>query len=102
MWFVLSIIIILKYSSTGKAYYIEAVQQQSWDIWIIGIGAKIHSLNWTNDNGGVWLRPFRGDMLRLPEQEPQVHNITFNIIAMLHIIIITNHATYILNIENDI
>ena len=31
-------------------------------------------------NGGVWLRPFRGDMLRLPEQEPQVHNITFNII----------------------
>ena len=49
MWFVLSIIIILKYSTTGKAYYIEAVQQQSWDIWIIGIGAKIHSLNWTND-----------------------------------------------------
>ena len=24
-------------------------------------------------DGGVWLRPFRGDMLRLPELNPQVH-----------------------------
>ena len=31
-------------------------------------------------NGGVWLRPFRGDMLRLPELEPQVDNSPFNII----------------------
>ena len=31
-------------------------------------------------DGGVWLRPFRGDMLRLPELEPQVDNSTFNII----------------------
>ena len=31
-------------------------------------------------NGGVWLRPFRGDMLRLPELKPQVDNSIFNII----------------------
>ena len=37
------------HSTTGKAYYIEAVQQQGWGPWSIGIGAKIHSLNWTND-----------------------------------------------------
>ena len=24
-------------------------------------------------DGGVWLRPLRGDMLRLPEYDPQVH-----------------------------
>ena len=46
-------------------------------------------------NGGVWLRPFRGDMLRLPELEPQVDNSPCNIISMLHIIIITNHTTCI-------
>ena len=37
------------HSTTGKAYYIEAVQQQGWGPWSIGIGTKVHSLNWTND-----------------------------------------------------
>ena len=46
MWFVFTIIIIL---TIGKAYYIEAVQQQGWGPWSIGVGAKIHSLNWTNN-----------------------------------------------------
>ena len=37
------------HSTTGKAYYIEAVHQQGGGGWNIGIGAKVHSLNWTTD-----------------------------------------------------
>ena len=42
---------------------------------LTGYGVKINVLSKTD--GGVWLRPLRGDMLRLPELNPQVNNIIF-------------------------
>ena len=35
-------------------------------------GNNVQVLVQTRRNGGTWIRPLRGDMLRLPETEPQV------------------------------
>ena len=36
------------------------------------VGDEVEIRVVANTDGGLWLRPLRGDMLRLPETEPQV------------------------------
>ena len=36
------------------------------------VGSDLDITVETPTNGGTWIRPLRGDMLRLPETEPQV------------------------------
>ena len=36
------------------------------------VGPDVVATVMTVTNGGTWIRPLRGDMLRLPETEPQV------------------------------
>ena len=39
------------------------------------IGTEVKLAVETVVDGGTWIRPLRGDMLRLPETEPQVYHI---------------------------